>query len=65
METDELLQILKDLDVKKFREVVDAPAETSDRELIEAIHITRTEHGGINRKLKNDSKRWIAANTLH
>lgn len=54
-----LLGVLRRLDVKRFREIVGIGEEVPEWTVIEAIHRTRVKHPGVNRKLKQDSKRWL------
>ena len=53
-----LLDILKYLDIARFRVVVNEP-DATDAQILEALHRARVEHPGINRKQKADSQRWL------
>ena len=57
------LYILQELDGPRFRVVSKAPPETTDEQILEAMHRARLEHPGINRVLKQNSKRWLRENT--
>ena len=57
-----LLGVLQYLDLERFRIITDQPEDTPNSVLLEAIHLARIEHPGINRVQKAASKRWLEEN---
>ena len=55
----ELLDIIRRLDVPRFRRVMDVDSEP-DALILETMHRVRVEHPGINRVQRAASKRWLA-----
>ena len=55
---EELLHILKTLDIDKFREVV-GDDDSPDDIILESMHLVRVDHFGIPYKKKQDSRRWL------
>ena len=58
-----MVLVLKDLDAARFRIIAEVPDDTPNAVVLEAMHRARVLHPGVNRKLTNDSKRWLEANT--
>jgi len=55
----DMLQVLVTFDTDEFRVITEAPVETSEQDIIEAMHRVRIIHPGINRQLKRDSQNWL------
>lgn len=62
-----LLDILKYEDIDLFRKFTKAPEDTTDDQILEAIHLARLEHKGINNLRKKESRGWLRehANVQH
>jgi hypothetical protein len=53
----QLLTILQTLDVDRFKAVVGM--EATDDQILEAMHLARSEHGGISWKKRKESLKWL------
>ena len=54
-----LIEILEQLDTKRFRAVTNAPDAITDDDLIENMHKLRSQIPEVSRVKRMDSKRWL------
>lgn len=54
-----LLDILKYEDIDLFRKFTKAGDDTTDEQILGAIHLARIDHKGINSTLTAASRKWV------
>ena len=55
---DQMLHILTQLDIDGFRTITGA-TDAADDEILESLHVARSECDGVSRKQSMDSKRFL------